>query len=39
MSLVTTLARQLRGRVELDGERGTSVRVFFGKKSGEAVSA
>lgn len=39
MSLVTTLARQLRGRVEIDGARGTLVRVFFGKKAGEAVPA
>ncbi|HEX6885610.1 MAG TPA: histidine kinase dimerization/phosphoacceptor domain -containing protein [Planctomycetota bacterium] len=39
LSLVTTLARQLRGRVEVDGSRGTQVRVFFGKKAGEAVPA
>jgi two-component sensor histidine kinase len=39
MSLVSTLARQLRGRVEVDGSKGTLVRVFFGKKSPEAVPA
>ncbi len=39
MSLVATLARQLRGRVEVDGQKGTVVRVFFGKKKLEAVSA
>jgi two-component sensor histidine kinase len=39
MSLVATLARQLRGRVEVDGKKGTVVRVFFGKKKLEAVSA
>ncbi len=39
MSLVATLARQLRGRVELDGSRGTCVRVLFGKRAAEAVSA
>jgi PAS domain S-box-containing protein len=39
MSLVTTLARQLRGRVEVDGSCGTLVRVFFGAKSSTAVSA
>jgi two-component sensor histidine kinase len=39
MSLVVTLARQLRGRVEVDGSRGTVVRVFFGRKNLEAVPA
>jgi two-component sensor histidine kinase len=39
MSLVATLARQLRGRVEMDGSRGTCVRVLFGKRAAEAVSA
>lgn len=39
MSLVKTLARQLRGRVETDGTKGTVVRVFFGRKSNEAVPA
>lgn len=39
MSLVRTLARQLRGRVEIDGARGTVVRVFFGRKSHEALSS
>lgn len=39
MSLVTTLARQLRGRVELEGQKGTVVRVFFGRKNPEAVPA
>ncbi len=37
MSLVRTLARQLRGRVEVDGSGGTTVRVFF-RRSG-AVAA
>jgi len=36
MSLVSTLARQLRGRVEVDGVDGTAVRVFFGRKKVEA---
>jgi PAS domain S-box-containing protein len=39
MSLVATLARQLRGRVEVDGARGTRVRVFFGTRSLEEVPA
>ncbi|NOT32064.1 MAG: PAS domain S-box protein [Planctomycetes bacterium] len=39
MSLVKTLARQLRGRVEMDGSRGTHVRVYFAKKSAAAVPA
>jgi PAS domain S-box-containing protein len=39
LSLVTTLARQLRGRVEVDGTRGTDVRVHFPRKSAEAVLA
>lgn len=39
MSLVKTLARQLRGRVEMDGSCGTHVRVYFAKKSTAAVPA
>jgi two-component sensor histidine kinase len=39
MSLVATLARQLRGRVELEGQNGTRVSVFFTKKAAEAVPA
>jgi two-component sensor histidine kinase len=39
MSLIATLARQLRGRVETDGSRGTTVRVLFGRRGAEAVSA
>ncbi|MSR63597.1 MAG: PAS domain S-box protein [Planctomycetes bacterium] len=38
MSLVATLARQLRGRVEVDGTRGTLVRVFFPRKGAEAAA-
>ena len=38
MSLVATLARQLRGRVEVDGTRGTLVRVLFPRKSAEAAA-
>lgn len=39
MSLVKTLARQLRGRVEVDGTSGTTVRVFFRRSAGTAVVA
>jgi PAS domain S-box-containing protein len=39
MSLVKTLARQLRGRVEIDGSRGTRVRVLFPRASAAAVPA
>jgi len=35
MSLIATLARQLRGRVETDGSKGTVVRVFFARKQPE----
>ncbi len=37
MSLVKTLARQLRGRVEVDGAHGTEVRVFFARAEATVV--
>jgi two-component sensor histidine kinase len=33
MTLIATLARQLRGRVEVEGARGTLVRVTFPRKA------
>ena len=38
MSLVATLARQLRGRVEVDGSRGTEVRVVFAGANAEVAA-
>jgi len=37
MSLVATLARQLRGRFEANGASGTEVRVYFPRRSAEAA--
>lgn len=39
MSLVTTLARQLRGRSEVDGTHGTRVRVRFPRKTSQEIPA
>jgi PAS domain S-box-containing protein len=39
MSLVATLARQLRGRAEIDGSNGTRVRVRFPRRTPQEASA
>jgi two-component sensor histidine kinase/HAMP domain-containing protein len=39
MSLIATLARQLRGRVEFGGAKGTLVSVIFPRKSVEALAS